>query len=100
MAHPTGAPAPQRGRLSDGSRLQRLAAHTQAPYPTLAQHTASYQSIPGVLGAAMGHIGDTTADQQSLTIPLAITAVDSQTFAPCSPKLARFCQLQYTHRSV
>lgn len=51
------------------------------PYPTLAQHTARYQSIPGVQTAAMGYVGDATADQQSLTIPLAIRAVDTHTFA-------------------
>ena len=51
------------------------------PYPTLAQHTASYQSVPGILGAAMGYVGDATPDQQELTTPITIRAVDTQTFA-------------------
>ncbi len=51
------------------------------PYPTLAQQTARYQSIAGVLGAALGYAGDATPDQQALTMPLTVRAVDTRTFA-------------------
>ena len=51
------------------------------PYPALAQQTARYQSIPGVLGAALGYAGDATPDQQALAVPLTFRAVDTHTFA-------------------
>ncbi len=48
---------------------------------TLAQHTAAYRKIPGVLSATPGFASAVTPTGSAAPVPLEIRAVDTQTFA-------------------
>jgi putative ABC transport system permease protein len=48
---------------------------------TLAQHTAAYRKIPGVLSATLGFAAVVTPTGSAAPVPLEIRAVDRQTFA-------------------
>lgn len=73
--------AHQVGADFSGTTLESTVPDTTVEQESLAQRAAAYRQIPGVLSATMGFASDTTPLGGASTIPLAIRAVDTQSFA-------------------
>jgi len=72
--------ANQTGADFSGTTLESIVPNTTIEQESLAQRTAAYHQIPGVISATLGFASSTLADEDS-AMPLEIRAVDTQTFA-------------------
>jgi hypothetical protein len=73
--------ANQAGADFSGTTQESTVSNTSVDQESLAQRTADYRQIPGVLSASLGFAGDAVPTGGASTIPLSIRAVDPQTFA-------------------
>ena len=73
--------ANQAGADFSGITLESTVSNTTVEQESLAQRTADYRQIPGVLSASIGFAGDAVPTGGASTIPVSIRAVDTRTFA-------------------
>lgn len=72
--------AQQTGADFSGITQESAVVNTAVEQLTLAQRIAAYRKIPGVLSATLGFAADAVPAGGASTIPIAIRAVDPQTF--------------------
>ncbi len=63
---------------ADFSGFTPPSTHAQ---PSLAQQTAAYRRIPGVISASLGYSSQASLEGSSLNLPLEVRAVDTRTYA-------------------